>query len=386
MPATRHVSAKDGDVLLLVGTMKGAFIMRSNGARARWDAAGPYFPGQSIYALAYDQRGGRRRLWAGGVSDHWGPVLHSSDDFGRNWTHPERASVKFPEGTDATVKRIWQIHPGRADEPGTLYCGVEPAALFESRDAGENWALVRGLWEHPHRPRWQPGGGGLCLHTILPDPVNRRRITVAISAGGVYRSDDGGRTWQVRNQGIRAEFMPDKYPEFGQCVHKVVHHPSRPERLFLQNHWGLYRSDDAGDSWHDIASGVPSDFGFCMAMHPHDADTVFILPIESDQFRCTPEGKLRVYRTRDAGRSWKPLTRGLPQKNAYETVVRDALAADTLDPAGVYFGTRSGKVFASRDGGGSWATLADGLPAVTCVRAAVVGRAPARRTPSRKRA
>jgi photosystem II stability/assembly factor-like uncharacterized protein len=203
--------------------------------------------------------------------------------------------------------------------------------------------------------------------------VNRRRITVAISTGGVYRSDDGGRTWQVRNRGVRAEFLPDKYPEFGQCVHKIVHHPSRPERLFLQNHWGLYRSEDGGDSWKDIANGVPSDFGFAMTMHPHDAETVFILPLESDMFRCTPEGKLRVYRTRNGGQSWEALTKGLPQRNALETVLRDGMDADPLNPAGVYFGTRSGAIYASSDGGASWQAIVTGLPPVTCVKATVVG-------------
>ncbi len=373
MVETRNLSIRDGDVLLLVGTMKGAFVLRSNGARARWDMGGPYFPGQAIYALLFDQRGGRRRLWAGGASDHWGPVLHSSDDHGRTWTHPERASVKFPEGIDASVKRIWQIHAANPGEPDTLYCGVEPAALFESRDAGENWYLVHGLWDHPHRLLWQPGGGGLCLHTILPDPRNRDRITVAISTGGVYRSDDGGRTWQVRNRGVRAQFLPDKYPEFGQCVHKIVHHPSRPERLFLQNHWGLYRSEDAGDSWQDIAHGVPSDFGFAMAMHPHEPDTVFILPLESDEFRCTPEGKLRVYRTQNGGGSWSAMTRGLPQQSPLETVLRDPMDVGPRNPAGVYFGTRSGSVWGSADSGSSWNEVMSGLPAITCIKAAVVG-------------
>ena len=217
-----------------------------------------------------------------------------------------------------------------------------------------------------------PGGGGLCLHTILADPAGRGRLTVAVSAAGVYRSEDRGRKWASRNKGVRAEFLPDKHPEFGQCVHKIVQHPSRPDRLFLQNHWGLYRSDDGGDSWKDVARGVPSDFGFCMAMHPHDPDTVFILPIESDGFRCTPEGKLRVYRTRDAGKSWKPLARGLPQKDAFETVLRDAMSLDRLDPAGVYFGTRSGKVFASRDEGRSWELVREGLPPVVSVKASVV--------------
>ena len=373
MVQVRHLSVKDGDVLLLVGTMKGAFLLRSGSARTRWEVGGPYFPGQSVYALAYDGRDGRRRIWAGATSEHWGPALSASDDFGRAWSAAESGAIRFPAETGASVRRVWQIHPGRADEPQTLYCGVEPAALFESHDSGATWSLVRGLYDHPHRPRWQPGGGGLCLHTIVPDPAHRRRLFVAISTGGVYRSDDGGASWQARNVGVRAEFLPEKYPEFGQCVHKVVQHPARPERLFLQNHWGLYRSDNAGDSWTDIARGVPSDFGFPMVIHPHDPDTVYILPLESDVFRCTPEGRLRVYRTRDAGGSWEALTRGLPQQGALETVLRDAMTADTLNPAGVYFGTRSGQLWSSRDGGASWSLAAGGLPPIVCVKAAVVG-------------
>jgi len=364
--------------LLLVGTMKGAFLLRSNPARSRWEVGGPHFPGSSVYALAYDGRAGRRRLWAGTGSMHWGAVLRSSDDFGKTWTQPEQANVRFPAETGVSLKQIWQIRPGRAEEPDAVYCGVEPAALFESRDGGESWSLNRGLFDHPHRPQWQPGGGGLCLHTIVPDATNRTRMMVAISTGGVYRTDDGGRTWQVKNRGVRAEFMPDKYPEFGQCVHKVAHHPSRPEQFFLQNHWGLYRSDDAGDSWHDIAKNVPSDFGFPMVVHPHDPDTVYIIPLESDEFRCVPEGKLRVYRTRNAGGSWEPLTRGLPQRDALETVLRDSMGTDSLDPAGVYFGTRSGKLYGSRDGGGSWTAILQGLPPIVCVKAAVSGE------PSRK--
>jgi photosystem II stability/assembly factor-like uncharacterized protein len=390
MVATRKLAPKKGDVLVLVGTTKGAFLLRSNGARSRWDVGGPHFPGQQIYALALDQRGGRQRLMAGGSSDHFGPVLHLSDDFGAHWTYPERAPVRFPEDTGATLKRIWQIVPGRPEESTTCYCGVEPAALFESRDAGESWSLVRGLWDHPHRPQWQPGGGGLCLHTIVPDPSRRNRMLVAISTGGVYRTEDAGRTWQARNQGVRAEFLPDKHPEFGQCVHKVVQHPRAPDRLFLQNHWGLYRSDDAGDSWRDIANGVPSDFGFAMTIHPHDPETVYIVPIESDAFRCTPEGKLRVYRTRDGGARWEALTRGLPQKDALETILRDGMDADPLNPAGIYFGTRSGKVYGSADGGASWSAIAEGLPPIVCVKAEVLGdparvRVPGARAATRRK-
>jgi photosystem II stability/assembly factor-like uncharacterized protein len=373
MPAVRHVSAKNGDVILLVGTMKGAFVLRSNASRKKWDVGGPYSIGSPVYAMAFDQRQGRRRLWWAQQSFRWGTVLCSSDDYGKTITEPETYSVKFPPESQLALKNIWQICLGRDDDPDTMYCGVEPAALFESHDAGKTWSPVEGVLNHPHRPKWQPGGGGLCLHTIVPDPANPRRMMIAISTAGAYRTDDGGATWQARNEGVRAEFLPEKYPEFGQCVHKIARHPSRPDRLFLQNHWGLYRSDDAGNSWKDIANGVPSDFGFCMAAHPHDPDTVYIVPIESDEYRCTPEGKLRVYRTQNAGASWEAMTRGLPQKNALETILRDSMATDTCDPAGIYFGTRSGKVYGSSDDGKSWRAIIEGLPPVVCVRAALVG-------------
>jgi hypothetical protein len=372
MPRVKHVSAKKGDVILMVGTMKGAFVLRSNGARKKWDVGGPYSVGSPVYAMAFDQRQGRHRLWWSQQSFRWGTVLCSSDDYGKTITEPETYSVKFPAESKLALKNIWQIRVGRDEEPDTLYCGVEPAALFESRDAGQTWSPVQGLLEHPHRPRWVPGGGGMCLHTILPDPADSKRMFIAISTAGAYRTDDGGTSWQARNQGVRAEFLPDKYPEFGQCVHKMVQHPAQPQRLFLQNHWGLYRSDDGGNSWKDIANGVPSDFGFCMAIHPHDPDTVYIVPIESDEYRCTPEGKLRVYCTRNAGKSWEPLTRGLPQKDALETVLRDSLATDTCSSAGIYFGTRSGKVYGSADEGKSWQLVIGGLPPVVCVRAALV--------------
>jgi photosystem II stability/assembly factor-like uncharacterized protein len=372
MPPVRNISARDGDVLLMVGTMKGAFLLRSDRARKRWELGGPFSVGSPVYAMAFDNREGRRRLWWAQQSFRWGSSLISSDDFGKTMTEPTTYSVKFPEATKVALKNIWQIC-APAGEPGTLYCGVEPSALFVSRDAGKTWSLVEGLFNHPHREKWTPGGGGMCLHTIVPDPVNRKRMFVAMSTGGAYRTDDGGATWQARNVGVRAEFLPDKYPEFGQCVHKIAQHPSRPERMYIQNHWGLYRSDDGGDSWQDVANGVPSDFGFPVVVHPHDPETAYIIPLESDEYRCTPEGKLRVYRTRNGAKSWEPLTKGLPQKNAMETVLRDGLATDTLNPAGIYFGTRSGKVFGSNNDGNSWQMILEGLPSIVCVKAALVG-------------
>jgi len=369
--SVKHAQVKKGDHLLLVGTTKGAFILRSNAQRSRWEVGGPYFHGQSVYAMAFDGRAGQHRIWVSTAS-YWGTLLRSSDDFGKSWTNPQQAPIRFPPNTGVSLKNIWQIVLGRPEEPNVLYCGVEPAALFETRDSGETWSLVRGLFDHPHRPRWMPGNGGLALHTILLDPADNQRMYVAISAGGVYRTTDGGSSWTAQNQGIRCTSTPDKYPEFGQCVHKIALHPDRPERLFLQNHWGLYRSDNGTENWVDIANGVPSDFGFVMLMHPRNPDCVYIVPVESDQFRCACDGRLRVYRTRNNGASWEPLVRGLPQKRAYETVLRDAIAADSLDPVGIYFGTRSGQLFGSPDEGRTWQKILDGLPSVVCVRHAVV--------------
>jgi photosystem II stability/assembly factor-like uncharacterized protein len=374
MPEPTQINAQAGDTLLLVGTMKGAFIFRSDGAREKWDVAGPYFPGRSVYAMNFDGRNGRQRLWAAVNSSFWGSFLSSSNDFGKTWSDPEAYNIKFPEGSEVSLKQIWQIVPGHKSEPDTLYCGVEPAALFKSTDAGETWSLERGLFDHPHRTQWMPGGGGLCLHTILPDPSNDQRMFVAISTGGVYRTDDGGKNWQPRNKGIRAKFLPpdQQYPEWGQCVHKVVSHAAKPDRMFLQHHWGVYRSDDAGDSWIDIGKGLPSDFGFALEIDPHDANTVYIIPIESDEFRCTPEAKLRVYRTKNAGESWEALTEGLPQEDAFETILRDSMKADANNPTGLYFGTRNGKLFGSSNGGESWTAISEGLPAITCVKTATI--------------
>jgi len=383
--SVRHPQVRKGDSLLLVGTTKGAFILRSNGRRSRWEVGGPYFHGYSVYSMAYDGRAGQHRIWASTAS-YWGTMLRSSEDFGKSWTNPQQAPIRFPSDTGVSLKNIWQIALGRPDEPDVLYCGVEPAALFETRDGGQTWSLMRGLFDHPHRPRWVPGNGGLALHTVVLDPADKQRMYVAISAGGVYRTVDGGQTWTAQNRGIRAVFRPDKYPEFGQCVHKIAMHPARPERLFLQNHWGLYRSDNCAETWTDVANGVPSDFGFAMIVHPKNPDSVYIVPVESDEFRCSCDGRLRVYRTRNSGASWEPLQRGLPQKGAYETVLRDAISTDSLEPVGIFFGTRSGQVFGSCDEGRTWQKVVDGLPSVVCVRSALVEDATVMITPTSPKA
>ena len=280
-------------------------------------------------------------------------------------------SCAFRKSAGASLKNIWQITPGRGDEPDAIYCGVEPSALFESRDAGETLDAERRASGIIPTGRSGCRAAAACASTRSWS--TRRvpgRMTVATSTGGAYRSDDGGRSWQVKNRGVRAEFLPDPYPEFGQCVHKIAQRAPRPGRLFLQNHWGLYRSDDGGDSWKDIANGVPSDFGFCMGVHPRDPDTAFIVPLHSDGFRCTPDGKLRVYRTRDAGASWQALTRGLPQKDAFETVVRDAMAVDRARPGRASTSARAAaSSTAPRDEGRTWALVREGLPPIVCVKA-----------------
>jgi hypothetical protein len=367
-----HLNAESGDVLVAVGTMKGVWLFRADPDRRAWQSSGPHFPGQAVYAVRFDGRGGRRRLLAGTEDSHWGAVVRWSDDLGRTWSDPAEGNVRFPEGGGAALARVWQLQPAGDDRPDTVFAGVEPAALFRSDDCGETFQLVTGLWDHPHRPRWEPGGGGLCLHTVVVDPAAPERMWVAISTGGVYRSDDGGHSWQARNHGVRAVFLPDQDPEFGQCVHKIAPAAGGPERLYLQNHWGLYRSDDAAESWVDVANGVPSDFGFPVVAHPADPDTAWIIPRQSDEFRCTPDAKARVYRTRDAGASWEPLGDGLPQQDAFLTVLRDGFGGDGLAPAGLYFGTRTGQLFASADEGEHWRLLAEWLPPVVCVKAAVV--------------
>ena len=361
------------ETLVLVGTAKGLFRLRSGDGRRHFDIDGPALAGEEVYATCIDGRGPSPRLFAGSVSMHWGPVVRRSDDLGGSWVEQDEAALGFPPDTDTALARVWQISPGGAGQPGVVYAGVEPAALFRSDDGGRSFALVRALWDHPHRRQWQPGGGGLCLHTVLVHPSDPDRLLVAISAGGVYLSDDAGSTWRAANAGIVAGFLPGApTPEFGQCVHKVARDAGDPERLYLQHHDGIYRSDDGGRSWVAMRSIGGVDFGFPVVAHPTRPDTAYLLPLAGAEYRCTPNGRCTVWRTTDAGASWSPLTDGLPTENAHLTILRDGFTTDGDRPAGLYFGTRSGEVYGSADDGDSWQLLAEHLPPVLSLRAAPV--------------
>ncbi|HUY55688.1 MAG TPA: hypothetical protein VMV23_11090 [Candidatus Nanopelagicaceae bacterium] len=362
------------DAILLVGTRKGVVVARSGGARSSWQMNPLQLVMSSVYGVGIDQRAATPRLFAGATSEHWGPSLFHSDDLGATWQEPDRAPVAFPKATGASLARVWQIQPGPPNQPGVVYAGVEPHALFRSEDGGLTFELVEGLFNHPHRPEWQPGGGGACLHTVVPHPTDPKRLVVALSAGGVYRTKDGGANWEAANTGIQSYWMPEeqRFPVFGQCVHKMSCHPSRPERLLAQNHFGVYRSENYGDSWTAVESGLPSTFGFPILVHPHLPDTVYLFPLQADSERMPPGKHCRIYRSRDLGESWEPLAKGLPQTNYHSAVLRDGLCTDDGEPAGIYFGTRNGEVYGSFDDGDSWQLLLDHLPDVLSVRAAVV--------------
>lgn len=359
------------DVLLAVGTRKGLFLFRRRNG-ASWEVDGPHYKEQAVYAAAVDTRRAAPRILVGGDSSHWGPSVFHSDDLGRTWHEPSQPAVRFPGDTGASLERLWQLTPGGADEPEVVYAGTEPAALYRSTDGGSSFTLTRALWDHPTREQWQPGGGGLGLHTVLVDPRDSRSVTVAVSTGGVYRTGDGGESWEPANRGVSAVFMPEPEPEFGQCVHKVARDSVDPDRLYLQNHWGVFRSDDAGGRWSAIEAGLPSTFGFPVAAHPHRADTAYLFPLNADSDRVPAERRCRVYRTQDAGTNWTELTVGLPEGPHHGVVLRDALCTDNADPAGVYFGNRNGEVHASADDGDSWTQLASHLPDVLCVRATLL--------------
>jgi hypothetical protein len=360
-------------VLLAIGTRKGLFLATSRDGRASWEMSGPHHPMTGVYAVGIDTRRSPARLLAGTSSEHFGPSVSISDDLGASWQEPDRAPLAFGADDGATLGRVWQLAPGPASEPDVVYAGVEPSALFRSEDGGRTYELVRGLWEHPHREHWGAGYGGQAIHTVLPHPEHAGEVVVAMSTGGVYATSDGGATWAPSNDGIKAYFLPDPYPEYGQCVHKVARHPDRPEQLFAQNHHGVYRSDDAGRKWVSIADGLPSDFGFPMVAHPHRPGVIYNFPLVADGNRFAPGGRCRVYRSDDAGSTWRALEKGLPQDGFWTAVMRDAMSTDDAEVAGVYFGTRSGSVYASADEGESWQQVAQNLPDVLSVRAAVVG-------------
>jgi photosystem II stability/assembly factor-like uncharacterized protein len=354
--------------LLLAGTKKGLFLFTSTD-RHQWAFTGPFQPGREVNHAVFDPRTGR--IFATANDSWFGCEVVSSGDLGANWVSAKQ-NPKFPEDSGTKLDRIWHIEPGRATEPGVLYAGVAPAALFRSEDNGETWNEVSTLTAHPTRPHWHPGAGGLCLHSIVIDHSNARRMFVGISAVGVFRTEDGGATWETANRGTRAEFLPDKLPEFGQCVHKLLMTNGDAPLLYQQNHCGVYRSADGGRAWREITKGLPSDFGFPLALHPHQPQTLYVLPLQGAEFRSPPERKLRVFRSRDAGETWTALGRGLPEANFFGGIYREGMAADPLDPAGIYFGTNNGKIFSSADEGDSWQLLMDNLPPVYSISVAAI--------------
>ncbi|MDQ3870844.1 MAG: exo-alpha-sialidase [Chloroflexota bacterium] len=354
-------------LLLLVGTKKGGFILDGDEARQDWQLRGPLCEGWPIYDMNWDGRA--ETIYAAGGSSWYGAAIWRSDDLGTTWTHSSEGLTYGDEGP--SLRTAWNVTP--AD--GAVYAGVEPAGLFRSEDGGQTWRHVEGLRRHPSCPEWQPGNGGLCLHSIVPHPGDRDRMWVGISAVGTFYTEDGGESWETRNRGVRAEFAPERYPEFGQCVHKLVMAPDTPERLYQQNHCGVYRSEDGGATWREITAGLPSDFGFPMVVHPRDRESAFVIPLNgAEEGRYMPDASAAVWRTEDAGASWVRLDRGLPQEHAYVGVLREAMAIDSLEPAGVYFGTSTGEVYGSADEGASWRLVAAHLPPVWSVEAAVVGR------------
>jgi photosystem II stability/assembly factor-like uncharacterized protein len=333
----------------------------------------PLFPMTSVYAVGIDTRRDPVRLLAAVESAHFGPTVATSDDLGATWHEPDLRPIAFPDDADTALVRVWQIAPGGAREPDVVYAGTEPQALFRSTDGGVTYELVRGLWDHPHRGEWGAGYGGPAIHTIIPHADDPTRVLVAMSTGGVYRTADSGTTWEASNRGIRASFLPDnEYPEFGQCVHKVASQGSRPEQLFVQNHNGVYRSDDGGAEWASIADGLPTDFGFTIVTHSHRPGVVYTFPIEAGAMRFPPQARCLVYRSEDAGGAWQALGDGLPDEPFYVTVLRDAMCVDNAETPGVYFGTRGGEIFASGDEGDHWQQVASHLPAVLCLRAAML--------------
>jgi len=362
-------------VRVLVGTRKGAFVLTADGKRDQWKVDGPFFSGWEIYHLK-GSPADPNRIYASQSSSWFGQQVQRSNDGGKTW-EPTGKDFRY-DGTPGThqwydgtphpweFKRVWHFEPGLKD-PDHVYAGIEDAAIFESKDGGASWTELPGLRDHRTGPQWSPGAGGMCLHTIVIDPKNPKRLYVAISAAGAFRSDDGGQSWKTITKGLHSKYIPDPTAEVGHCVHRIALHKSRPDVLFMQKHWDVMRSDNAGDQWHEISGNLPTDFGFVIDVHAHEPETVFVVPITRDQEHFPPEGKLRVFRSKSGGNEWEPLTKGLPQKDCYVNVLRDAMAVDGLDDCGVYFGTTGGQVYASANGGDTWAPIVRDLPAVLSV-------------------
>ncbi len=386
-------------VRVLVGTHKGAFILTSDARRQKWDVSGPFFAGWEIYHMK-GSPADPNRLYASQTSGWFGQIIQRSSDGGKTWEQPGTAPgepTTTPDGMPKTesnkfvydtspgsgkpltthqwydgtqhpweFKRVWHLEPSLTDAD-TVYAGVEDAAMFRTTDGGKSWHELPGLRGHGTGPKWSPGAGGMGLHTILLDRKNKGRMYVAISAAGAFRTDDGGKSWRPINKGLSSQYIPDPNAEVGHCVHRIAMHPSRPDVLFMQKHWDVLRSDNGGDSWHEVSGNLPTDFGFVIDVHAHEPETIYVVPIKSDSEHYPPEGKLRVYRSRTGGNEWEPLTKGLPQSNCYVNILRDAMAVDTLDKCGIYFGTTGGQVYASADSGDTWSAIVHDLPAVLSV-------------------
>jgi photosystem II stability/assembly factor-like uncharacterized protein len=391
-------------VRVLVGTRKGAFILTSDGKREKWDLSGPHFAGWELYHLK-GSPADPNRIYASQTSGWFGQVIQRSDDGGKTWHQPgtppgeetgpggmpKGESNKFVYDTSAETgapmtthqfydgkphpwefKRVWHLEPSLTD-PDTVYAGVEDAAIFRSTDGGKSWHELAGLRGHGTGPHWQPGAGGMCLHTIILDPKNPQRMWIAISSAGAFRTDDAGKTWKPINRGLKSQYIPDPDAEVGHCVHHIAMNPKRPGVMFMQKHWDVMRSDDAGDNWKEVSGNLPTDFGFVIDVHAHEPETIYVVPITSDGLHYVMDGKLRVFRSRTGGNEWEPLTRGLPQKDCYVNVLRDAMAVDSLDKCGIYFGTSGGQVYASADAGDSWNPIVRDLPAVLSVEVQTLG-------------